>query len=178
MNELYIEGECLSSTFELLFFKFLRDNHLGNNDIIEAGERCSYMNKIVSMNNAYLFNYFIIDSNIREYDEIKKTFFEFSPDVYNRLKLINFNKNAQKQCCKKVKNYDNNYAYGLLFALIMQEMFTKDEKEAKTILKTFPSYANTHQRHEIIERFSDLEYLLANKSFADRVISKTHYKKY
>ena len=173
----YFAQECLSISLELLFMKFLRDNHLGDSTIIDEGERRIYTNKLRFMNNAYIFNNLVFDEKSFKYEEINNVGYTISLNTYNELSLIKMNHKFFIDDKEQVTNYHNFYGYGLLFALVILDMFTQDEKEARNIIKTFPSFINSHKEIEIINRFSDDEYLEANKKYADRVLSKTHYKK-
>ena len=169
--------ECLSITLELLFMKFIRDNHLGNNTINDMIERCVYTDKLRLMNSAYIFNNFVFIDKKNKYDEINAYYFRMPLNTYERLGLIKMNQKAYGLDKIKVSNYDNFYGYGLLFSLVILDMFDKDEKEARNIIKSFPSFAKTHKGIELITRFTDDEYLEDNKKFANRVLSKTYYKK-
>lgn len=172
----FIDTECISMTFEFLFLTFLRDNHLINSDILDVLERNNLVAELCTMNDAYVYNSIISDSNIRDYSILNKIEVERIKEIYSKYTIIK-NSFILRNRKKNLTFYDNFYGYGLLFAIMVRKMFINDKKEAIKLIKRFPSYANEHSGYELIETFNDHSYINPFIEYTDKILSKTHYKK-
>ena len=174
LNQTYLSIECISRTFEQLFFIFLRDNHLLDNNSLDTYERIFHMHQLKITNSSYIVNRLLLEKSIPTNFYLNRIKPDLTYEEYQQLSII-------KVKCPEYQNflsYDYNfYSYAFMFSLIMREMFIEDERNAKKFIQNFTSYDKNLSAFELLNLFDKTEYLNATNKNTSRILSKTKYKK-
>ena len=163
LNQNQLGKECLSRTFEQLFFLYLRDNYLLDKKTLDAYERIFHIHQLDITNSSYIVNKLLLENKINGNFYLNKIKANIDKEEYQNLSIIR-PKNEQFQ---RFLSYDSNYyAYAFIFSMIMREKFIKE----------FPYYNQNLNADELINLFDKKDYLNETNKNTSRILSKTKYK--